>query len=184
MGTCSSLPVLYVVVGRRLGYPLKLVTAKNHLFVRWDDPSPTRRFNFDATGQGLTPRTGDHYRQWPFPITPWEEEANGYLKSLTASQELAAFLDIRGHCLMAAGKTTEAVATHATTVRYAPQCAAYGMILSMAQGERWLRSQSAPALPPDPILQAQQLLGADPAMIEAEIAARRAEAISRARRGE
>lgn len=31
-GTCSSLPVLYVAVGRRLGYPLKLVTTKGHLF--------------------------------------------------------------------------------------------------------------------------------------------------------
>jgi hypothetical protein len=33
-GTCSSLPVLQTAVGRRLGYPLKLVTTKGHLFVR------------------------------------------------------------------------------------------------------------------------------------------------------
>lgn len=40
-GTCSSLPVLYVAIGRELGYPLKLVTTKGHLFVRWEDgPSP------------------------------------------------------------------------------------------------------------------------------------------------
>ena len=32
-GTCSSLPVLHVAVGRRLGYPLKLVTTKGHQFV-------------------------------------------------------------------------------------------------------------------------------------------------------
>jgi hypothetical protein len=31
MGTCASMPVLYVAVGRRLGYPLYLVTAKRHL---------------------------------------------------------------------------------------------------------------------------------------------------------
>jgi hypothetical protein len=36
-GTCSSLPVLYTAVGRRLKYPLSLVSAKNHLFVRWED---------------------------------------------------------------------------------------------------------------------------------------------------
>jgi len=35
-GTCSSLPVLYVALGRQLGYPLKLVATKGHLFVRWD----------------------------------------------------------------------------------------------------------------------------------------------------
>ena len=37
-GTCASMPVLYVAVGRRLGYPLKLVEARGHLLLRWDDP--------------------------------------------------------------------------------------------------------------------------------------------------
>ncbi len=32
MGTCSSMPVLYVAVGRRLGYPLKLVSTKPERF--------------------------------------------------------------------------------------------------------------------------------------------------------
>jgi len=36
-GTCVSMPVLYAAVGHRLGYPLKLVLAKAHVFVRWDD---------------------------------------------------------------------------------------------------------------------------------------------------
>jgi hypothetical protein len=36
-GTCSSLPLAYVAVGRRLGYPLRLVQTKNHVFARWDD---------------------------------------------------------------------------------------------------------------------------------------------------
>src|SRR5262245_61608540 len=34
-GTCCSMPVLYVAVGRRLGYPLKLVQTRGHLFFRW-----------------------------------------------------------------------------------------------------------------------------------------------------
>ena len=182
MGTCSSLPVLYVAVGRRLGYPLKLVTGKNHLFVRWDDPSPTRRFNFDATGQGMTPRTDDHYRKWPFPISPEEEAANGFLKSLTASEELAVFLDIRGHCLMATGAPAAAVASHALATHFAPENASYQTILAMAQHEARGKSQSSGALS-DPKL--QQLVTATPealqASINAEVAARRAEAMSRTR---
>lgn len=56
-GTCGSLPVLYVAVGRRLGYPLRLVKAARHLFVRWDDPDGKHwhhsdRFNIEATGPG------------------------------------------------------------------------------------------------------------------------------------
>src|SRR5262249_15057556 len=31
-GTCASLPVVYAAVGRRLGYPIRLVAAKAHLF--------------------------------------------------------------------------------------------------------------------------------------------------------
>jgi hypothetical protein len=34
-GTCSSMPVLYAAIGRRLGYPIKLVLAKQHVFCRW-----------------------------------------------------------------------------------------------------------------------------------------------------
>ena len=33
-GTCASMPVIYVTVGRRLGYPLYLVETRGHLFCR------------------------------------------------------------------------------------------------------------------------------------------------------
>jgi hypothetical protein len=52
-GTCSSLPVLQVAIGRRFGYPLKLVTTKGHLFVRWEGAH--ERFNIEAAGRGVTP---------------------------------------------------------------------------------------------------------------------------------
>ena len=56
-GNCVSLPVLYAAVGRRLGYPIKLVCAKEHVFCRWeglDSPNPAwrDRFNFDGAGNG------------------------------------------------------------------------------------------------------------------------------------
>ena len=51
LGTCSSMPVLYIALGRRLDYPLKLVKAKAHLFMRWD--SPTEKCDMDATGKVL-----------------------------------------------------------------------------------------------------------------------------------
>ncbi len=36
-GTCVTMPVLYCAIGRRLGWPLKLVFAKEHVFCRWDE---------------------------------------------------------------------------------------------------------------------------------------------------
>jgi hypothetical protein len=50
-GTCASLPVLYAAVGRRLGYPLKLVRTTQHLFLRWDDPGG-ERFNVEISNAG------------------------------------------------------------------------------------------------------------------------------------
>lgn len=46
-GTCATLPVVYAAVGRRLGYPIKLVSAMSrttgHLFARWEDPRTSTR---------------------------------------------------------------------------------------------------------------------------------------------
>ena len=59
-GTCVSMPVLYVAVGRRLGYPLKLVAAKGHLFAR----SEGRRAEF-LTSVQLAFRTAGSGRSAP-----------------------------------------------------------------------------------------------------------------------
>lgn len=117
-GTCSSLPVLYVAVGRRLGYPLKLVTAKNHLFVRWENERG--RLNIEATTQGLTTFEDDYYRQWPFPMSPEEEREERYLRSLDSREELAVFLSQRTHCLLALGKRIEAVANQRKVCELVP----------------------------------------------------------------
>ena len=53
-GTCVSLPVLYVALGRRLGYPLKLVTTNGHIFARWQSTDGKERFNIEGTNQGLS----------------------------------------------------------------------------------------------------------------------------------
>jgi hypothetical protein len=51
-GTCASMPVVYVAVGRRLGLPLELVEGRGHYFFRWDDPHgtiirwPTRQYHY------------------------------------------------------------------------------------------------------------------------------------------
>ena len=35
-GTCVSMPALYAAVGRRLGFPIWIVLAKQHSFCRWE----------------------------------------------------------------------------------------------------------------------------------------------------
>lgn len=122
-GTCSSLPVLQVAVGRRLGYPLRLVTTKGHLFVRWEDSR--ERFNVEATGQGVNRFADDYYHHWPVEVSEQEVRAGGYLKSLSAAEELAVFLSIRGMCCQEAKRYEEAAESFRVAVRLAPGCQEY-----------------------------------------------------------
>jgi hypothetical protein len=148
-GTCASLPVLTIAIGRRLGYPLALVSAQNHLFVRWnDEKSPT---NFEVTGLGLGTYPDDHYRKWPYPFDSTAEKANRYLLPMSASEECAVFMSIRAACLMAANRCEEALEAYRSTVKLAPDSQLYQFILEQAQREAAVRGLGDPrGMPPDP----------------------------------
>lgn len=172
MGTCSSLPVLFVAIGRRLGYPLSLVSTKCHLFVRWQNSR--EYFNVDASSIGLTRHDDDYYKSWPFKISDDEIRLDAYLKSMTPREELACFMSIRGSCLMSMRNFGEAVAAEAEAARLVPHIRAYQLILQMARQEAEQKSNPT-FIPPDPILQTTG--------DEADWAVRRAEIRSRQRRG-
>ncbi len=97
-GSCESMPVLYVAVGRRLGYPLKIVAVQRHLIARWDDPDTGTRFNIESTCQGLRCEPDEYYLKWPEPVPPGSVEEGWMLQSMTATEELALFYKIRGLC--------------------------------------------------------------------------------------
>ena len=139
-GTCASLPVLYIAVGRRLGYPLKLVAAKNHLFVRWEDAR--ERLNIEATTQGLTTFDDDYYRRWPFPMTPEEERTERYLISFGPAEELSVFLSLRTQCLLAAGRFAEALSCQEKVCRLAPHSTSQREILEYAKNQARQQTKS------------------------------------------
>ena len=97
-GSCVSLPVLYIAIGRRLGYPLKLVQAKEHLFARWEEPGG-ERFNIECTSRGFLGPLGDeHFRHRPRPLSDEDLRTGAYLQSLSLREELAKFLRERANC--------------------------------------------------------------------------------------
>jgi hypothetical protein len=98
-GTCSSMPVFYIAIGRRLGYPMYLVAAKGHYFARWESKDGKVRFNMEATAKGLTCHPDKFYQGWPYKLTQAELNSGVYLRSLTSTEEMAAFLDLRGNVL-------------------------------------------------------------------------------------
>jgi regulator of sirC expression with transglutaminase-like and TPR domain len=96
-GTCVTMPVFYAAVARRLGYPVRLVCAKEHTFCRWDD-SREERFNIEATSFGFASHSDEYYLTWPRPIFPSEIQRGWFMHNLSPREELAFFLGQRGNC--------------------------------------------------------------------------------------
>jgi len=165
MGTCSSMPVFYIALGRRLGYPLKLVTTKQHLFIRWE--SPTERFNMDATGKGLDRYDDEEYKKWPFPISEQEIQEEGYLKSLSPSEELSVFIAIRAACLNENGFYGDAAGAFQAAYQYAPNWKANQAML--ARLERRQRPVGMAVQPQAVVFQQQEAnpnIPADPSPLQ------------------
>lgn len=119
-GTCANMPVLYVAVGRALGYPIYLVAASGHLFCRWHDAKTGERFNIEASGQGLTTPTDHHYKTWPRPITEKEVYHGIFLRNLDPTEEFGHYMATRGHCLSDKGHLLDAIVAYAHAHRLAP----------------------------------------------------------------
>jgi hypothetical protein len=111
-GTCATLPVVYAAVGRRLGYPLRLVSARSHCFVRWGVPGG-ERFNIEVNAKGTDAPPDDHYRKGRYEVTPEQERAFCFLRSKTPRMELAYFMAQRAHCWLDLGRHKEAAESFA-----------------------------------------------------------------------
>jgi len=98
-GTCVTLPILYIAIGRRLGYPLYLVRAKEHYFARWEERGG-ERFNIECTSPGFRALDDEYYHHRPRPLTAEDLQAGNMLRNLRPREELAGFLCERSRCLM------------------------------------------------------------------------------------
>ena len=133
-GTCGSLPVFFVAVGRRIGLPVFLVKALNHLFMRWDDrfgiwrgfsnvPAPYKGevFNVEATGPEIHRLPDEEYRNgWPHPIPKDHLDTGIYLNSMPPVEELAEFLAQRANCFYFNDRLVDSYKALKWCVRLAP----------------------------------------------------------------
>ena len=128
MGSCSSMPVLYVALARRLRYPVKLVAAKGHLFCRWD--SKAERLNVEGTSRGVNFHDDEFYKGFPFPIAEEEIARGQYLKSMCSAEELAVFLSIRADHLAFHNRPSESLVALSQACRLAPDIDEYPVQLA------------------------------------------------------
>ncbi len=161
-GTCASIPMLITAIGRRMGYPLRLVRTREHLFCRWDEPGG-ERFNIECHGNGMLSHSDDYYRQWPrvWPAVLHRIEAERgerrvYLRSLTESEEMAECLSQRGHCLSAHGRRDEAIEAYGKAEALVPDDPLYRSYREAAEGygqarPRWYDPTVGEFIEEDPI---------------------------------
>ncbi|MHC4444554.1 MAG: transglutaminase family protein [Planctomycetota bacterium] len=113
-GTCVSLPVLYMALGWRLGYPIKAVTVPKHIFCRWEDPKTGERFNIEAAGAGgLADHPDEYYKTWPTPLHDKDIESGSALKTLTMREFLGLKIATRGDYFWKKNMKAEAITSYA-----------------------------------------------------------------------
>jgi regulator of sirC expression with transglutaminase-like and TPR domain len=103
MGTCVSMPVLYLALGERLGYPIKGVNAKDHFFCRWDDGKFVT--NIEPTSDGGWSSDEDYIKD--FGITPRQVASGAYMRTLTKREVVGTFYFARAAYRAAAHRDYE-----------------------------------------------------------------------------
>lgn len=117
--TCCTAPVIFAAIGRRLGYPIKLVKTRQHIFCRWVG-ADGERFNIEATSSGYYRTPDEHYHIWPKPIFQEALRRGVFLTELAPRQELALFLNLRGTCQLWNLRPDEAVESLCDACRMDP----------------------------------------------------------------
>ena len=117
-GTCVNIPVLYVAIGRRLGYPIHLQLAKGHVLAKWHQEHG-ETVNIEGTNLGLTTQPDSYYRGFPREI--YDDEATDYLRPLSPDEERGLFMGTRGHCLEDNGRFDEALACYERAAQLQPK---------------------------------------------------------------
>ena len=117
-----------------MGYPIKLVSTKSHLFARWDDGR--ERFNIECTALGIVSHPDEHCLRWAMPATLVEARDCAYLKSKSPRAELAVFMAARGHCFLDNFRPRDAANAYAWAFELEPDCRLHASSMSAALN-RW-----------------------------------------------
>ena len=126
-GTCSSIPVLVTAIARKLGYPVRLACARNHLYCRWENDK--RCFNIEASNaMGMVVESDEYYRQYRGGMPPELLKSGFYFRSLTPSEEFAQFMIGRVVVMRDTGRMDETFYWVARALQFAPDMpfASYG----------------------------------------------------------
>lgn len=105
-GNCFTMPLLYLAVSQRLGWPVRLIHVPDHSFVRYVDPR-LKEQNIEATsGGGYVP---DEQYKKDFRVSDAGIKSGAYLRSLTSREVLGDLAAINGIAFGKRGELAKAL---------------------------------------------------------------------------
>lgn len=106
-GNCVSMPMLFVVLGERLGLDVTLSTAPLHVFVKYRDDATGKTYNLETTSGAGGAR--DAYYRDKMPMSDAAIENGVYLKTLTRRETIAVMATTVLDHLLDTGRYDEAI---------------------------------------------------------------------------
>jgi len=112
---CDTSSFVVMAIAHEMGWPVRIVLAPNHVFVRWDDGKGVR-FNMDF-GE-IHP---DPYYIETMKIPPESLQRGIRLKNLNPAERLALFLHLRGSAKADQGRLSEAIKDYTEAIFLNPR---------------------------------------------------------------
>jgi hypothetical protein len=107
-GTCANLPLLHVVLGRRIGLPVSLACVGSHLLCRFDDGQTTINIEATETGRGGFSSQTDQFVLTKHQVPAKAQACGSDLRAVTPREMLGLFLGHRARHFENTGRLAEA----------------------------------------------------------------------------
>ncbi len=119
-GTCGNMPVLYLAIAWRLGWPVNLIIAGSHALCRFADGAVY--YNIECTNFANGFRSPpDEFLQETYGISDEAIRIGSDLCPLTPRQMLGWFVGLRGRFHMDSGRTNQAAADYSLALSLFPE---------------------------------------------------------------
>lgn len=118
LGNCVSMPILFLILGERIGLDMTLAAAPLHIFVRWRDGSG-RTFNLEATS-GAHPARNAWFRK-NMPMSDLAVANGLYMRSLSRREGVALMANTLLEHLIDEGRYGEAIEVAEIILRNSPR---------------------------------------------------------------
>jgi regulator of sirC expression with transglutaminase-like and TPR domain len=105
-GNCITMPILFTILGQRLGLDMTLAAAPSHFLVKFTDDTG-HIWNLEATS-GAGRARDQHYRDL-MPISDLSLSSGIYLQPLTHEETIAVMADLAVEKLIADGRNDDAM---------------------------------------------------------------------------